>query len=80
MKKFKYLKISNTKKLRYITEEDKSYNASLLLGEITDTLDVEGQVVQQKKIPTLSERKIKNTKEEKKIDAGFLEKVYFQEK
>ena len=50
----------DTKKLKYITEEDKSYDASLLLGEITDTLDVEGQVVQQKKIPTLSERKIKN--------------------
>ena len=51
----------DTKKLKYITEENKSYDASLLLGEVTDTLDTEGRVVQQKKIPILSERKIKNT-------------------
>ena len=53
----------DTKKLKYISDESKSYDASLFLGEITDTLDVEGKVVQKKAIPTLSERKIKKVLE-----------------
>jgi len=39
----------DTKKLKYISDEKKSYDASLFLGEITDTLDVEGKVIQKKK-------------------------------
>ena len=50
----------DTKKLKNISDKNKSYDASILLGEITDTLDVEGKVFQKKKVPNLSERKIKN--------------------
>ena len=46
----------DTKKLKYISDESKSYDASLFLGEITDTLDVEGKVVQKKAIPTAKAR------------------------
>ena len=37
----------DTKKLKYVVEEKKSYDATLFLGEITDTLDVEGEVLQK---------------------------------
>ncbi len=50
-----------TKKLKYICDEKKSYDATLLLGEITDTLDVEGEIIQKKRVPILSEKKIKDT-------------------
>ena len=53
----------DTKKLKYISDEKKSYDASLFLGEITDTLDVEGKVIQKKKVPSLSERNINNVLE-----------------
>ena len=53
----------DTKKLKYISDEKKSYDASLFLGEITDTLDVEGKVIQKKKVPSLSERNIKKVLE-----------------
>ena len=41
----------DTKKLKNISDKNKSYDASILLGEITDTLDVEGKVFQKKKVP-----------------------------
>ena len=53
----------DTKKLKYISDEKKSYDASLFLGEITDTLDIEGKVIQKKKVTSLSERNIKNVLE-----------------
>ena len=48
----------DTKKLKFVSDEKKSYDATLFLGEITDTLDVEGKVIQKKKVPVLSKKKI----------------------
>ncbi len=48
----------DTKKLKYISDEKKSYDATLFLGEITNTLDVEGKVIQKRKVPILSKKKI----------------------
>ena len=47
----------DTKKLKFVSDEKKSYDATLFLGEITDTLDVEGKVIQKKKVPILSKKK-----------------------
>ena len=49
---------SDTKKLKKITDTDKTYTASIELGKTTNTLDLEGDVIERKKIPTLSEAKI----------------------
>ena len=48
----------DTKKLKYISDEKKSYDATILLGEITNTLDVDGRVIQKKKVPILDKKKI----------------------
>ena len=48
----------DTKKLKYISDEKKSYDATVFLGEITNTLDVEGKVIQKRKVPTLYKKKI----------------------
>ena len=48
----------DTKKLKNITDSDKSYTASIKLGKITDTLDPEGVVTKKKKIPKLNNSKI----------------------
>ena len=48
----------DTKKLSEITQEDKSYEASLSLGVTTSTLDPEGVVVKRKCIPTIEIKKI----------------------
>ena len=48
----------DTKKLKYISDEKKSYDATLFLGEITNTLDVEGEVIQKRKVPILAKKKI----------------------
>ena len=48
----------DTKKLKNITDSDKSYTASIKLGQITDTLDPEGVVTKKKKIPKLNDSKI----------------------
>tara|TARA_Y100000768_G_scaffold153858_1_gene114994 strand:- start:821 stop:1492 length:672 start_codon:yes stop_codon:yes gene_type:complete len=53
----------DTKKLKYISDEIKSYDATLFLGEITDTLDLEGKVIKKKKVPQLSKKKIINVLE-----------------
>ena len=50
----------DTKKLSTISNENKSYNASLQLGSCTDTLDVDGKVILKKKVPELSEDLINN--------------------
>ena len=47
----------DTKKLKYISDEKKSYDATLFLGEITNTLDVEGEVIQKRKVPILTKKK-----------------------
>tara|TARA_B100000900_G_scaffold341061_1_gene304026 strand:- start:617 stop:1270 length:654 start_codon:yes stop_codon:yes gene_type:complete len=49
---------SNTKDLKKITDTDKTYTASIKLGKATNTLDPEGDVLEKKKIPILSESKI----------------------
>ena len=48
----------DTKKLKNITEDNKSYTASIKLGKTTDTLDPEGVVKKKKKIPNLNDAKI----------------------
>ena len=53
----------DTKKLKNVSDEKKSYDAILFLGEITDTLDVDGKVVQRMEVPTLSKKKIRNVLE-----------------
>ena len=44
----------DTKQLSLITAEDKSYTATIKLGEITNTLDTEGDVIETKPIPELT--------------------------
>ena len=48
----------DTKKLSSITNSDKSYIAELQLGELTNTLDTEGDIIEQGIIPDLNEKKI----------------------
>ena len=48
----------DTKKLKYISDEKKSYDATLFLGEVTNTLDVEGKIIQKRKVPILHKKKI----------------------
>jgi tRNA pseudouridine55 synthase len=45
----------DTKNLTSITKEDKSYTAKIRLGEITNTLDTEGEIIETKLIPELSQ-------------------------
>jgi tRNA pseudouridine55 synthase len=44
-----------TKLLTDIVNEKKSYNATLFLGEETDSLDKEGEIVKRKSVPKLNE-------------------------
>lgn len=44
-----------TKLLTDIVNEKKSYNATLFLGEETDSLDSEGEIVKRKSVPKLNE-------------------------
>ena len=44
----------DTKKLTSITNADKTYIARICLGEITDTLDTEGQVIEAKLVPEIN--------------------------
>ena len=48
----------DTKKLSIITNSDKSYIAELQLGKLTNTLDTEGDIIEQGIIPDLNENKI----------------------
>ena len=48
----------DTKKLSNITNSDKSYIAELQLGKLTNTLDTEGDIVQERIVPDLNEKKI----------------------
>ncbi|MAK02445.1 MAG: tRNA pseudouridine(55) synthase TruB [Rickettsiales bacterium] len=60
----------DTKRLAEFSSKDKTYIATLVLGKTTDTLDPEGEVSIIKKIPNLSELKIK------KIMKKFLGEIY----
>ncbi len=48
----------DTKKLSSITNSDKSYIAELHLGKLTNTLDTEGNVIEEGIVPGLNEKKI----------------------
>ena len=48
----------DTKKLQYISDEKKSYDATIFLGEVTNTLDIDGRVIQKRKVPILDKKKI----------------------
>ena len=48
----------DTKQLHTITAEDKSYTATLQLGELTDTLDTEGKILERQSIPEMQQNKI----------------------
>ena len=48
----------DTKKLSSITNSDKSYIAELQLGKLTNTLDTEGDIIEQGTVPDLNEKKI----------------------
>ena len=54
---------SDTKELKKITDTDKTYTTSIALGKTTNTLDPEGDVIERKTIPRLSESKINNVLE-----------------
>ena len=48
----------DTKKLSSITNSDKSYIAELQLGKSTNTLDTEGDIIEEGIVPDLNEEKI----------------------
>ena len=48
----------DTKQLTEITGTDKSYIATIKLGQITNTLDTEGVIIEKKEIPSLNDDKI----------------------
>ena len=48
----------DTKKLSSITNSDKSYIAELQLGKLTNTLDTEGDIIEEGIVPDLNENKI----------------------
>ena len=45
----------DTKQLSSITNSDKEYIAELKLGETTNTLDTEGEIVEESSVPTIDE-------------------------
>ena len=48
----------DTKKLSSITNSDKTYIAELQLGQLTTTLDTEGEIIEKGIVPNLNEKKI----------------------
>ena len=50
----------DTKKLTKITNDDKSYLATIQLGATTDTLDIESKIIKKKEIPILNKNVIEN--------------------
>ena len=47
-----------TKLLPYLSDGDKVYEATLLMGEKTTTGDLEGEIIQKKEIPDISKEKL----------------------
>lgn len=47
-----------TKLVRWLTADDKAYEATLTLGEGTDTLDAEGEVIETAEVPTLEAARV----------------------
>ncbi len=54
---------SDTKNLGDISNKNKTYIATLVIGKTTSTLDIEGKISKTKNIPNLSENKIKKVLE-----------------
>lgn len=50
-----------TKISKYLIEHDKAYIAELALGKKSSTGDIEGEIIEEKEVPNLSEEQIKNT-------------------
>jgi tRNA pseudouridine55 synthase len=50
-----------TKMVNDLMDLTKEYEAILLLGKTTDTLDITGKITQEKSVPLLTEKKIKET-------------------
>ena len=50
----------DTKQLSSITNLDKEYIAELKLGEATNTLDTEGEIVEESSVPTIDEEIVNN--------------------
>tara|TARA_B100000131_G_scaffold35448_1_gene32458 strand:- start:729 stop:1382 length:654 start_codon:yes stop_codon:yes gene_type:complete len=50
----------DTKELNAISNQNKTYEASILLGSLTDTLDIDGKITQKKNVPKFSEDLITN--------------------
>ena len=49
----------DTKKLTAITNDTKTYIASIKLGVLTNTLDTEGEIIKEKEIPKIDSQRIK---------------------
>ncbi len=49
-----------TKLSKYLIEHDKTYIATLQLGQKTDTGDEEGKIIQEEKVKVLDEKNVKN--------------------
>ena len=47
-----------TKLLQYLNDGDKTYEATLILGEKTSTGDLEGEIIEKKEIPDISQAKL----------------------
>ena len=54
---------NDTKRLSEVSRFNKSYQAELLLGSKTNTLDTEGEIIDEKAIPLLDDYIIQNTME-----------------
>ena len=50
----------DTKVLNIFSNKNKSYSASISLGLLTDTLDIDGKLLMQKNVPKLYEKRIKS--------------------
>ena len=50
----------DTKDLNIYSNKNKSYHASISLGVLTDTLDLDGKLLMQKSVPKLCEQRIKS--------------------
>ena len=64
----------DTKKLSSITNSDKSYIAELQLGKLTNTLDTEGDIIEEGIVPDLNEKKIVYGNKEIKFDVDKFKK------
>ena len=54
---------NGTKLSKYLINHDKEYIATIKLGVKTDTADIEGTVIEEKKVPLFTEKQIMNALE-----------------